>query len=79
MRLFICTLNFINAIFYVIYRSRNNEPGIEMKVMHEGEEVDIGASVDKAINEISAENSMVSIDNVNSIIGKALYYLQFQI
>ncbi|XP_023297123.2 protein pecanex [Lucilia cuprina] len=50
-------------------RSRNNEPGIEMKVMHVGEEeVDMAASVDKAINEISAENSMVSIDNVNSII-----------
>ncbi|KAI8116640.1 Protein pecanex [Lucilia cuprina] len=40
-----------------------------MKVMHVGEEeVDMAASVDKAINEISAENSMVSIDNVNSII-----------
>lgn len=44
-----------------------------MKVMHVGEEgeetEDMAASVDKAINEISAENSMVSIDNVNSIIG----------
>lgn len=61
---------FINATFYVICRSRNNEPGIEMKVMHSGEGEDMAASLDKAINEISAENSMVSIDNVNSIIGQ---------
>lgn len=56
-------------------RNRDNEPGIEMKVMHEdGHEVseDIAASVEKAINEISGENSMVSIDNVNSIIGKIM-------
>lgn len=54
-------------------RNRDNEPGIEMKVIHEDGEVatdDMVASVEKAINEISAENSMVSIENGNSIIGK---------
>ncbi|XP_061395087.1 protein pecanex [Musca vetustissima] len=52
-------------------RNRDNEPGIEMKVIHEDGEVatdDMVASVEKAINEISGENSMVSMENGNSII-----------
>lgn len=57
-------------------RNRDNEPGIEMKVMHEDGEVaveDMAASVEKAINEISGEDSMVSIENGNSIIGKRVF------
>lgn len=59
-----------------IFKSRNNEPDIEMKVMQVGEEVDMAASVDKTINEMSAENSMVSIENANSIIGNSINKIQ---
>jgi len=49
-------------------RDRDEEHGIEMKVMRAaggGSRL----SVEQAINEASEENSIMSIDNVNSIIG----------
>lgn len=44
----------------------DHENGIELKVMR-GDTY--RSSVDHAINEISGENSMLSMENVNSIIG----------
>lgn len=49
------------------YRERENECGIELKVMRGNV---LSSSLDQAINELSGENSIASIDNVNSIIGK---------
>lgn len=44
-----------------------NETGIEMKVMRNDGSHN---SVEQAINEASEENSMMSMENVNSIIGE---------
>jgi len=45
----------------------DDEGGIEMKVIRPGGS---RISVEQAINEASEENSIMSIDNVNSIIGE---------